>query len=320
MSQARVIGEEKALTSVAPIAVAVNLSLAGLHILANLYQFFLLPLFLFPSSPWWALTLLPLAALNNPFWSLLHEAIHDMFHPSRRINRWAGRLLAVFFGSPFLVLRLSHLLHHKLNRSPVEATELYAPEKTSKARASLGYFAHILGGLYLLELASPLLFFLPKAILRRMEKKYFSGADLPGNLMRGLMREEGIREMRVDGLVILALLAASAASYGARWPWLAVILLARAFLISFLDNVYHYGTPVDDTFYARNLSLPRVFSAGLLHFNLHGIHHRNPAIPWAGLSEAFRREAGVFEGNYFLAALSQFSGPLTRSEMSSRVR
>jgi fatty acid desaturase len=315
VAAAEIIEAVKVRSAAAPILAAVNLSLAGLHVLANLFQFFLLPLFLLPSSPWWALTLLPLAALNNPFWSLLHEAIHEMFHPSRRLNRLAGRLLAVFFGSPFLVLRLSHLLHHKLNRSPVEATELYLPEKSSRARASLGYFAHILGGLYLLELASPLLFFLPKAVLRRMERKYFSGADLPGNLMRGLMRDEGVREMRADGLVILGLLAASAASYGARWPWLAGILLARAFLISFLDNVYHYGTPVGDTFYARNLSLPRIFSAGLLHFNLHGIHHRNPAIPWAGLSEAFRYEAGAFEGNYFIAALRQFAGPRSRSEL-----
>jgi len=320
MAVAEVIAGGSARRAAAPIPAGLNLSLAGLHVLANLYQFFFLPLFLLPSSGWWALTLLPLAALNNPFWSLLHEAIHDMFHPSRGVNRLAGRTLAVFFGSPFLILRLSHLLHHKLNRSAVEATELYAPEKMSRTHASLGYFAHILGGLYLLELASPLLFFLPKCILRRMERKYFSGADLPGNLMRGLMRDEGIREMRLDGLAILSVLAASTASYGASWPWLAGVLVARAFLISFLDNVYHYGTPVDDTFYARNLSLPPLFSIGLLHFNLHGIHHKNPSIPWAGLGEAFRREAGAFEGNYFLAALRQFSGPLSRAELPAARR
>jgi fatty acid desaturase len=302
--------------SATPIAAGLNVSLAAAHIVANLYQFFLLPLLLLPSNPWWALTLLPLAALNNPFWSLIHEAIHDMFHSSRRTNRVAGRALAVFFGSPFLILRLSHLLHHKLNRSPIEATELYAPEKTTKARAALGYFANIFGGLYLLELISPLMFFLPRRVLRLMERKYFSGADLAGHLMKGMLRDEGIREMRVDGAAIAALLAASAASYGAYWPLLAAALLARAFLISFLDNVYHYGTPIDDTFYARNLRLPAVCSAGLLNFNLHGIHHRNPAIPWSGLPEAFERQSARFEGGYFSAALGQLSGPMTRSEIS----
>jgi fatty acid desaturase len=130
------------------------------------------------------------------------------------------------------------------------------------------------------------------------------------------MRDEAVREMRLDGLVILSLLAASAASYGAYWPLLAVVLLARAFLISFLDNVYHYGTPIDDTFYARNLSLPAVCSAGLLNFNLHGIHHRNPAIPWIGLPQVFRQQSMQFEGHYFFAAFRQLDGPRTRSEMS----
>ena len=219
------------------IAAEVNLSLAAAHLVANIFQFFVLPLYLLPASRWWALALVPLAALNNPFWSLIHEAIHDLFHPSRRVNGAAGRTLALFFGAPFLVLRLSHLLHHKLNRSLIEATEVYAPERTSRRRAAVGYFAHILGGLYLLELASPLLFFLPRAVLRRIEKRYFMGADLPGHLMRGLMRDAAVSEMRTDGIAILVLFGATAFCYGSNWPFLAAALAARAFLISFLDNV-----------------------------------------------------------------------------------
>ncbi|HEY1371697.1 MAG TPA: fatty acid desaturase [Candidatus Binatia bacterium] len=297
------------------IPARLNLSLAAFHVLANVFQFFILPLVLLPKSLWWALFLLPLAALNNPFWSLIHEGIHDMLHPSRRVNRALGRLLAYAFGAPFLVLRLSHLLHHKLNRSLIEATEIYAPESRSHRRAALGYFAHIFGGLYLLELASPLMFFLPRAVLRRMEKKYFMGADVPGNLMRGLMREQPVREMRIDGIVIIALLAASAWSYGVHWPLLAAALCARAFLISFLDNVYHYATPVGDTFYARNLSLPRAFSAGLLHFNFHGIHHRNPAVPWTGLPAAFRQQRLAFDSGYATAALEQLGGPIPQGRL-----
>ncbi|HEX9445207.1 MAG TPA: fatty acid desaturase [Candidatus Binatia bacterium] len=307
---------EKAQSAAAAIPAGVNLSLAAAHLLVNVYQLFLLPLFFLPASRWWALTLLPLALLNNPSWSLVHEAIHEMFHPSRRVNRAAGRTLALFFGAPFLVLRLSHLLHHKLNRSLVEATEVYAPEKTSKARAAAGYFAHIFGGLYLLELASPLMFFLPRFALRRLERRYFTGADLPGNLMRGLMRDAAVTEMRLDGALILILFGASAVCYGAWWPCLAGALFARAFLISFLDNVYHYATPVNDTFYARNLSLARPLSAGLLHFNLHGVHHRNPAIPWIGLPAAFRRQALECDGGYFSAALGQLNGPIPESRLS----
>ncbi|HTM08564.1 MAG TPA: fatty acid desaturase [Verrucomicrobiae bacterium] len=307
---------EKKQSVPAAIAVEANLSLAAAHFAANIFQFFVLPLYFLPASRWWALLLLPLAALNNPFWSLMHESIHDLFHPSRRVNRAMGRALSIFFGAPFLVLRLSHLLHHKLNRSLIEATEVYAPEKTSRGRAAFGYFANILGGLYLLELASPLMFFLPRAVLRRMEKKYFMGADLPGNLMRSLMRDSAVREMRLDGILVLVLFGASVVCYGTNWPFLAAALAARAFLISFLDNVYHYDTPIGDTFYARNLSLPPAFSAGLLHFNLHGVHHRNPSIPWAGLPEAFEREASRMHGGYFTAALAQLHGPIPLAKLS----
>jgi fatty acid desaturase len=298
------------------ITAEANLMLAAAHIAANLFQLFILPLFLLPVSRWWALTLLPLAALNNPFWSLIHEAIHDLFHPSRRVNRAAGRALSLFFGAPFLVLRLSHLLHHKLNRSLIEATEVYAPESCSRRHAALGYFAHICGGLYLLELASPLMFFLPRTVLRRMEKKYFMGTDLPGNLMRGLMRDQAVREMRIDGVLVILLFAASAFCYGANWPFLAAALCARAFLISFLDNVYHYGTPIDDTFYARNLALPGLFSLGLLHFNFHGVHHRNPSIPWSGLPQAFELQRHDFDAGYFNAAMAQWHGPIPQARLS----
>jgi fatty acid desaturase len=299
----------------AAIPTTLNLSLAAAHLLVNLYQLFILPLFLLPASSWWLLTLVPLAALNNPFWSLIHEAIHDMFHPSRRVSRVAGRVLGVIFGAPFLVLRLSHLLHHKLNRTPVEATEPYDAAKISRTRAAIGYFFQVLGGLYLLEFISPWLFFLSRRTLHQMERKRFSGNDLPGHLMRGLMRDEAISEMRADGALILVLFMLSAISYGAYWPCLVATLLARAFLISFLDNVYHYGTPINDIFYARNLFLSPPLSAGLLYFNLHGIHHKNPSIPWIGLPDAFRSHAAAFEGRYFRAAIDQLGGPIPTSEL-----
>ncbi len=297
------------------IPIGLNLTLAAGHILLNLYQFFLLPIYLLPIRPWWALTLLPIAALSNSFWSLIHEAIHDMFSPFQRTNMTAGRLLSVFFGSPFRVLRMSHLMHHKLNRSPLEGTELYDPEKSSKARASLGYYFQILGGLYLFEVVSSLPFFLPRHLLHQLEQRFFNRETLSGILVKSLMKDEAIREMRIDGVAILLLLGLSAACYGEHWEFLVITLMIRAFLISFLDNVYHYKTPVDDVFYADNLWLPRFLSKTLLHFNLHGIHHKNTAIPWSKLPKVFREESGQFHGDYFVAAIRQLWGPIPLSDL-----
>ena len=297
------------------IPAALNFSLAAGHVFINLYQFFILPIYLLPISSWWALTLLPLAALNNPFWSLIHEAIHDMFHPASRINRAAGRALSVFFGSPFRLLRVSHLMHHKFNRTPLEGTELYDPEKSSKFRAGLGYYFQILGGLYLLEAVSPLFFLLPRRLFRMSVQRFFRSDTLGGILFGSLMSDEAIREMRGDGLAVFALFGVSAFCYGGHWEFLAAALAARAFLISFLDNVYHYRTRVNDVFYANNLRLPRLMTRTLLYFNLHGIHHRNPSIPWIKLPEVFDASAGRFDGDYFASALRQLRGPVPLSEL-----
>lgn len=297
------------------IPAALNLSLAGMHLLMSLYLLFFLPIFLLPLNPWWALTLVPIAALSNPFWSLIHEAVHDMFHPSSRINKAAGRVLSVFFGSPWRVLRLSHLLHHKLNRTPLEGTELYDAGESTRIKAGVGYYFQILGGLYLLEIISPLPFFLPRRLLRLLERRFTKREDLSGMLVKGLMQGESVREMRVDGIAIAALFGLSAFCYGEHWRLLAMALVARAFLISFLDNVYHYRTPVNDVFYANNLWLPGLLASALLHFNIHGIHHRNPAIPWIRLPEVFEEQAKKFDGDFFTAAVRQLRGPVPLSDL-----
>jgi len=297
------------------IPTALNFSLAAGHVFINLYQFFVLPIYLLPISSWWALTLLPVAALSNPFWSLIHESIHDMFHPASRINLAAGRALSVLFGSSFRVLRISHLMHHKFNRTPMEGTEFYDPAKRSRVEASLGYYFQILGGLYFFEVVGALPFFLPRGLLRKAVRRFLGGNTLGGILFKSLMGDEAIREMRADGAAILALLGLSAFCYGAHWQLLLGALLVRAFLISFLDNVYHYRTPVDGIFYANNLWLPQPVSACLLYFNIHGIHHRYPTLPWIKLPEKLAEESGRFAGNYFAAAVRQLQGPVPLSEL-----
>jgi fatty acid desaturase len=91
--------------------------------------------------------------------------------------------------------------------------------------------------------------------------------------------------------------------------------LARGFLISFLDNVYHYETPVSDIFYAKNLRLPQMLSKLLLNFNLHGIHHINPAISWINLPRAFDVQGAKYQGDYFAAAWRQLQGPIAIQDL-----
>lgn len=297
------------------IPATLNLLLVSLHVLANLFQFVLLPSWLLPIDVRWGFTLLPLALLTNPFWSLIHEAIHDLLHPNRRINGVIGRLLAVMFASPFRVLRSSHLLHHKLNRAPVEGTEYYERGKASIAVAGFGYYFQIFGGLYLVELLSPLLFFLPRSLTKTFRDRYVKAESVSGILLQNWSREEAVKEIRIDGTMVILWLGLSIFCYGHFWPLLFFALSARGFLISFLDNVYHYRTPVNDVFYAHNLRLPCLLAIPLLHFNLHGIHHRNPSIPWRRLPSAFRDQEQTFQGGYFAAAARQLAGPVALQDL-----
>ncbi|MGE5305600.1 MAG: fatty acid desaturase family protein [Alphaproteobacteria bacterium] len=293
----------------------INIGLALLYTALNVGQFFVLPAFVFQNDLRWAWALLPIALLNNPYWSLLHEAIHDLFHPDSRINLLFGRTLSVMFGSPFCILRLSHLLHHKLNRTPIEGTEFYQRGKVSVVSAAAGYYFQILGGLYLVEFLSPLLFFLPRAWLRKFAARGIKPNTVSAILMRSWTQDQPLHEIRTDGLLIGVWFGTALYCYGRNWPLLVAIVAARGLLISFLDNVYHYRTPVGDIFYAKNLWLPRPGATILLNFNLHGIHHRHPAVSWRGLPLLFREQAEIYEGNYFAASVRQLCGPVALQDL-----
>jgi fatty acid desaturase len=292
------------------------LSLGLFYIAAGFYQFVYLPLALLPANMSWAWSLVPFALLTNPFWSLIHEAIHELFHPDRRVNLFFGRLLAILFGAPFRVLRLSHLLHHKMNRLPSEGSEFYDRSRSKWRRAAPAYFFQISLGLYLLELMSSLAFLLPRRLLARFGKP--AEKSVSSLLMENFLRADSLREIRFDGVLTLLWLTLSWACYGERWPVLAAMLLGRGFLISFFDNVYHYATPVGDIFYAKNLRLPRCLAKLMLHFNLHGVHHVNPAVPWSDLPAAFEAGAGQYQDGFWVAAWRQLGGPIAVQDLPER--
>ncbi len=298
------------------ISEAFNFGLAGLHISLNLFQFFILPLYLLPKSLWWSVLLILIACFTNPLWALVHEAIHDSFNSSSRINLVFGRWLSIFFGSPFHVLRLTHLSHHKFNRSPTEkGTEIYDPGEVSKIKASFKYFFYIFCGLYLLEVCSTFIFFLPPKVFRKMTQRLLDHGNIQEKwLAQKLMDEKIVRDIRIDGMAIFFLLALSAVCFGENWKLLLGLLALRTFLISFMDNVYHYRTPLHVTVSGHNFSLPWGFSRFLLNFNLHRVHHANPSVPWVKLPDLFAQQGETFDGGLLAAALDQLRGPIALSD------
>jgi len=240
-----------------------------------LAQLFVVPI----AQDWWLLV--PIALLSTSLWSLLHEAIHGHFR---------GRWLAILFGSSIGVLRAGHLAHHRHNRVSEHADRVSA----------LSYYFYLCGGLYAMEVALPFLSWIPKKSLER-----FAVDDFSRDVFSGIRSK--LTSVRADSIAVLLIFGSSFYLYGDHWHFLAGSLFARAFLISWLDYIYHYDTPWGDRLHGRNLWLPKSLSAIILHFNLHGIHHKAPWLPWYRLPLAFDV---AYDCSYWRAALNVWRGPI----------
>jgi fatty acid desaturase len=298
----------------------VNWSLAGLFTAAQAFQLCLLPVWLLPLDRAYGwLLVLPLLITNN-WWAFIHEAIHGTMFPDRGINRLAGRVQAILYGAAFDLLRWGHLLHHGLSRTERERSEVYAQGRDRPACFALAYYFRLLGGLYLFEVLGSVLLLLPGRWLRGLGARLDSPCNLVGPLVDKLLERTILRAARLDTAAILVLYAVAFLLYGDHGWMLVLALAGRGLLISLVDNVFHYGTPLDDTRYARNLELPS-WAAGLfLHFNLHGAHHLKPALPWQALPGFHRASGAGFQGGFLQAVVSQFRGPIPDHLLSSTDR
>ena len=294
-----------------PIARRLNLALSALVLALAVYAYLLAPLMIAWHAAW-AFGLVTVVLATPPLWALLHEAIHGTLHPERRVNDCLGRALAIAFGAPFGALRTGHLLHHRCNRGPLDRPEMYDPATTPRWRAQLAFYFRLLIGLYLAELAAGALVWLPRVWLLRWLRRALRPLPGPARAWtrRALLAPRRLAALRLEGLTALGALALAAWLYGPHWPLLVAMLLGRGLVVSLLDNVFHYGTALAERRHALNLSLPMPLARALLHFNLHGVHHRYPALPWTALPAAFAASRAHYDGTLVRGVLRQLAGPI----------
>lgn len=266
-------------------------------------------LLLLPPLAGWSgwLVFLPLM-LTTSYWALLHEAVHGLLFPDSRASALGGRWLAVPFGSPFALLRAGHLLHHKFSRT-ADVSEAQQPGEPP-AYAAFRHYGTILGGLYVSEVLGGMAMFLPVAARDALFRRFLPANALGERFQAWLRRPEVVREARLDSVFVIAWIGLVAYVWRDAWGWLLLAFGGRGLLISFFDNAYHYGTAVGDPWLARNHRMPGWASAAILHFNLHGTHHRFPALPWSALPAAASAEGVAADGGYLSRALQQLRGPI----------
>jgi fatty acid desaturase len=289
---------------------AVNLWLFGVAIVLSVVQLFVLPLWLLPVDTAWGWALITLPLMTTPFWSLIHEAIHGTLHGSRAWNDRLGRIQAVFYGAPFVLLKTGHLLHHRFSRTPRERVEIFDPAKTTWGRVAPVYYLRLLIGLYLIELASVALAVLPAGALRRLARRAESPNTVAGLLFDRIAQDRVRSQFRVDSAAVVVVYATAVLLYGAHFWMLLVAILCRAMVVSIADNSYHYGTKLDAPLEAMNLRLPRPLERFALNFNLHDVHHRHPGLRWYELRPKFLDEGSPYHLGWLAATGRQFRGPI----------
>lgn len=272
------------------------------------YAFFILPVMLLPLTLWWALSLVPFIWMHITHWGLIHEAIHKHLATDSKENETGGRQLSILMGVSFHVVRFGHLMHHKLNRD----WQSEMVEKKSLANKVYYYF-HLLGGLYLAEVFTcyAMTLLSRKRFLKLVSLGHLTGHEevyVAGE--RVFYVKENVKYVRQDTFLFTALHVAAFVAYGIYYPILIAFLVSRAVVISFMDNIYHYGTEKEAA--GKDLQLPKWAEAMLLNSNYHNTHHKNPSVPWKKLPEQHAAANIPFEGSLLKHGVYQFKGPILK--------
>lgn len=243
------------------------------------------------------------ALVMNSAYSLIHEAEHNLFHPSRRINVAAGVILAMFFPAPFHLIRQTHLGHHLRNRSDDEAFDLYF-----KGQNPLLRFAQIystVSGFFWFSLAvgtllGPLLPFILKSRFWKFDRMSQSITES--------LNPRYWRWIQLESLGAIALHGSLIHFTGARFLPYFLVLYAFGVMWSSMQYIHHFQAERDVRFGAFNLKSFFLFDWILLNHNWHLNHHAHPTVPWIYLPDIDLGERGR-RRNFWRAYLRLWRGP-----------
>lgn len=238
-------------------------------------------------SPWWGVVLAALvfSYANNTVFALLHEAVHGVFHPDKRLNRWGGRLAAAFFPTGYLVQRAFHLTHHRNNRSRLEQFDYLHPGDIVWLKRAQWYA--ILTGCYwaITVLGVAAFALVPRALrlgllrdrgskvaVQTSSSPYLQALDeLPPVAARLELLGSALFQVALWWLLDLTPLGwlACYAAFGLNW--------------SSLQYADHAFSPLDTVNGAWNLEVNPVIRAIFLNYHCHLAHHQHPNAPWIHL-------------------------------------
>ena len=236
---------------------------------------------------WWTLILCAVgfSFVNNTLFACLHECVHGIFNPDRRVNYVFGVICAAFFPTGFSLQRSAHLSHHRNNRSDSETFDYIHPGDNRLLKTLQWY--GIISGVYwaVVVLGWMAYLLLPFAFRREPLKPHWSqlaehtsgpayarafAAAPPIRARLELLFTIGFQ---LGGFYLLDLSVAG---------WLACY---AAFGINWSSLQYadHAFSRLDVIEGAWDLRVHPWVQALFLNYHLHLAHHRQPALPWIHL-------------------------------------
>jgi fatty acid desaturase len=302
-----------------------NLALSAIALLLAAVLLWGLPLLLLPRHPMMAVLFALGLALLQPFHgALVHEAVHGRLAASASVNDVLGRALAGATGVAFDVLRFGHLAHHRYTRHGLDRPDILEPG-TGRLAGAVGFYGHLLGGMYLGEIVASLACLLPRRVLKSLLNRFMARPDaavpdVRSAAQRAVARRGPIWRARIDVLAAASAYGIAFALYGRFWPLLLAAMVLRGLIISLQDNAPHYGTPALIGAPAHNGSLSPLLAPVMLNQNFHDVHHSQPDLPWTALPTTFRAQGRTYGGSYCAILLRQLRGPLKAGETREQDR
>ena len=230
--------------------------------------------------------------INNTIFSLMHEAVHGVFHPNAAINEAAGRIAAALFPTAFSLQRTFHLAHHRNNRSDCERFDYYGPRESRLLKFAQWYC--ILTGLY--WAASPVFCVIyaltvgivPWTKLLAPDNRF--GQQTSAEPFLESLRSVPAMTARLDVALSAAIQAAMIYLLGLSLAGWALCYACFAVNWSSLQYTDHAFSALDRQEGAWNLRVNPLVRLIFLNYHHHLAHHREPGIPWTELPRLVRPE------------------------------
>ena len=207
---------------------------------------------------------------------LAHEAAHGKLHARSNVNEGVGILLFSLFPGSYHLFEISHLTHHRRNRSDAELEDYVLPTEVPWLKRGTYYL--ILCGLFwvLTPLAFVAVAMMPSSV------KILAPREDGGGFARYLQFLNSVQPGRIrrDLLVTGILWTAAALLLHFTLSALAVCYALFAFCWASQQYIYHVRTPRHAVLGALDLHLWRPLELLYLHFNYHLTHHIAAWVPW----------------------------------------